>query len=91
MFGRLTQKRLETIQTLFELDRQDVLTVDEAADQLGIGTREVKRLAQSGDLPHLQIQGTRVFLRTTVADYMRWQAGKGPRPDPVPLPRRPMN
>ncbi len=84
MFGRLAENRLQTVQTVFELDRQDVMTVDEVAEQLSISTRAVKRLARSGDLPHLQIQGTRVFLRTTVADFVRWQSGEGPRPDPLP-------
>ena len=88
MFGKFTRNRLDTVQTIFELDRQDVMTVDEVADQLGVNARAVKRLARSGDLPHLQIQGTRMFLRTTVADFIRWQAGEGPRPDPVPLPQR---
>lgn len=88
MFGKLTQNRLDTVQTMFELDRQDVMTVDEVADQLGVNARAVKRLARSGDLPHLQIQGTRMFLRATVADFIRWHAGEGPRPDPVPLPQR---
>ena len=75
---------MQTVQTIFDLDRQDLMTVDEVADELGLSPRAVKRLARSGDLPSLQIQGTRMFLRTAVADFVRWQAGEGPRPDPLP-------
>jgi excisionase family DNA binding protein len=78
VFGKLAKTRLDTIQSILGLSRQDVMTVDEVAKHLGLSTRAVKRLARSGDLPHLQIQGTRMFLRTTVADYVRWQAGEGP-------------
>lgn len=88
MFAKVTKNRLDAVQTILALDRQDVMTVDDVADQIGVSARAVKRLARSGELPHLQVQGTSVFLRTTVADFIRWQAGEGPRPDPVPLPRR---
>lgn len=72
------------MQAILDLDRHDVMTVDEVADHLGFGKRTVKRLARSGDLPSIQIQGTRVFLRTAVTEFVRWQAGEGPPPDPLP-------
>lgn len=64
-------------------DRAHLLTIEEAAECLGIGRSKIYDLMTNGELASIKIGARRLVAVSSVSDYIRLQLGQEDRQEPL--------
>lgn len=64
-------------------DRAHLLTIEEAAECLGIGRSKIYDLMTNGELASIKIGARRLVAVSSVTEYIRRQLGQGDRQEPL--------